>query len=292
MSKTQKVRTTKFFNSNLTTTISISLVLFLVGLITILSLLANQMSTYVKENISFTIVLNNQISGPEVRNIQDLLRSAKYVKSTKFISKEKAVQELAAELGEDPQDFLGYNPLLASVEVKTQAEYANTESLIRIENEIRGYSGVKEIIYQKNVIDLVNNNIQKVAIFLFGVAILMLFISIGLINNTIRLQIYSKRFTINTMKLVGATSWFIRKPFMGTSIRNGIMASLLACAALGGLIYYVQYNQLTMLNLWDEEILIITGSAILILGVSISFFSSLFAVGKYLRFKTNDLYYI
>lgn len=292
MSNPQKVRTTKFFNSNLTTTISISLVLFLVGLITILSLLANQMSSYVKENISFTIVLNNQISGPEVRNIQDLLRSAKYVKSTKFVSKEAAVQELAAELGEDPQDFLGYNPLLASVEVKTQAEYANTKSLIEIENEIRGYSGVKEIIYQKNVIDLVNNNIQKVSLFLFGVAILMLFISIGLINNTIRLQIYSKRFTINTMKLVGATSWFIRKPFMSTSIRNGIIASVLASAALGGLIYYVQYNQLTMLNLWNEEILLITGGAILVLGVSISFFSSLFAVGKYLRFKTNDLYYI
>jgi cell division transport system permease protein len=292
MDKPQKVRTTKFFNSNLTTTISISLVLFLVGLITILSLMANQMSSYVKENISFTIVLDNNISGPEIRNVIDLLKSAPYVKSTEYVSKERAVKELASELGEDPQDFLGYNPLLASIEVKTQAEYANTRSMINIENEIRGYSGVKDIIYQKNVIELVNNNIQKLSFFLLAVAVVMLFISVGLINNTIRLQLYSKRFTINTMKLVGATSWFIRKPFLGKSIVNGLAASFLSIISLGGLIYYVQTSHLTMLNLWDPQILGITAGAIIILGVVISFFSSLFAVGKYLRIKTNDLYYI
>lgn len=292
MDKPQKVRTTKFFNSNLTTTISISLVLFLVGLITILSLMANQMSSYVKENISFTIVLDNNISGPEIRNVIDLLKSAPYVKSTEYVSKERAVKELASELGEDPQDFLGYNPLLASIEVKTQAEYANTRSMINIENEIRGYSGVKDIIYQKNVIELVNNNIQKLSFFLLAVAVVMLFISVGLINNTIRLQLYSKRFTINTMKLVGATSWFIRKPFLAKSIVNGLAASFLSILSLGGLIYYVQTSHLTMLNLWDPQILGITAGAIIILGVVISFFSSLFAVDKYLRIKTNDLYYI
>jgi cell division transport system permease protein len=292
MSKTQKVRTTKFFNSNLTTTISISLVLFLVGLITILSLLANQMSTYVKENISFTIVLQDNISPEEVKNVQDLLHSAPYVKSIDYVSKARAVKELATELGEDPQDFLGYNPLLASIEVKTLADFANTKSMINIENEIRGYSGVKEIIYQKNVIELVNNNIKKVALFLLVVAIVMLFISIGLINNTIRLQLYSKRFTINTMKLVGATPWFIRKPFLGKSLMNGILASFISILFLGGLIYYVQTYHLTMLNLWNAEILGITAGSILALGIIISFFSSLFAISKYLRYKTNDLYYI
>ncbi len=292
MSKQPRVRTKKFFNSNLTTTISIALVLFLVGLITVLSLLANQMTSYVKENISFTIVLDDKITGEEVRNIQDMLMTAPYVRSTEFISREKAIKELAAELGEDPEDFLGYNPLSASVEVKVKADYANTKSMILIENEIRNYSGVKEIIYQKNVIEMVNTNIKKVSIFLLAVAVLMLFISIGLINNTIRLQIYSKRFTINTMKLVGATSWFIRKPFVGKFLWNGIVASILAAASLGGLIYYVQNYHLTMLNLWNEEILMITGIAILILGVLISVFSSLSAVGRYLRYKTNDLYYI
>ncbi len=292
MSKQPKVRTKKFFNSNLTTTISISLVLFLVGLITVLSLLANQMTSYVKENISFTIVLDDKINGEEISNIQDLLSTAPYVRSTEFISREEAIKELAAELGEDPEDFLGYNPLSASVEVKVRADYANSKSMILIENEIRNYSGVKEIIYQKNVIDMVNSNIQKVSIFLFAVAVLMLFISIGLINNTIRLQIYSKRFTINTMKLVGATSWFIRKPFVGRFLWNGIVASVLAALALGGLIYYVQNYHLTMLNLWNEEILMVTGIAIFILGILISVFSSLSAVGRYLRYKTNDLYYI
>lgn len=292
MKDNQKVKTTKFFNSNLTTTISISLVLFLVGLITVLSLLANELSSFVKENISFTIVLNDSIPAQNIQNLEKALKAAPYTKSIEYISKERAIKELASELGENPQNFLGYNPLLASIEVKTQAKYANAESMNKIEKEIKEFPYVKEFIYQKNMITLVNDNIQTVSVFLFIITIIFLFIAIGLINNTIRLQIYSKRFTINTMKLVGATPWFIRKPFLTKSIINGVIASVLSSILLGGLIYYLQTYQLTMFSLWTPPMILITFGAMLSMGIIISFLSSLFAVGKYLRFKTNDLYYI
>jgi len=292
MAANKKPNTTSFFNSNLTTTLSISLVLFLVGLITVLTILASQMSTFVKENISFSIVLQENISNDEIANIKDLLKPAPYVKSLEFISKERAIKELAKELGEDPQNFLGYNPLTSSIEVKILANYANAESMGKIEKELRTYSGVKEIVYQKNMIDLVNENIQAVSILLLGVAALLLIISIGLINNTIRLQIYSKRFTINTMKLVGATSWFIRKPFLGRSLINGIVASIVASLCLGGLVYYVQFYHFPMLNLFNLDVISITCGVIFFLGIVISLLSSLVSVGQYLRFKTNDLYYI
>jgi cell division transport system permease protein len=292
MKNKQKVKTTKFFNSNLTTTISISLVLFLVGLITVLSLLANELTSFVKENISFTIVLNDQISVQDVHNLEAALKSAPYTKSIEYISKERAIKELATELGENPQNFLGYNPLLASIEVKTHAKYANAKNMDAIEKQIKMLPGVKEFIYQKNMINLVNDNIQTVSVFLLIITILLLFIAIGLINNTIRLQIYSKRFTINTMKLVGATSWFIRKPFLAKSIINGVVASVISSILLGALLYYLQTYQLAMVSLWNIPMILITFGTMLFMGIVISFLSSLFAVGKYLRFKTNDLYYI
>lgn len=292
MTENKKPKTTSFFNSNLTTTLSISLVLFLVGLITLLTLLGNQMSTFVKENISFSIVLQENISTSEIVNIEDLLKQAPYKKSYKYISKEKALRDLAIELGEDPQEFLGYNPLTASIEVFTTADYANADSMSKIEQELRAFSGVKEIIYQKNMIDLVNKNLKNISLLLLGVAGILLFISIGLINNTIRLQIYSKRFIINTMKLVGATAWFIRKPFLGKSLINGITASILASICLGGLVYYVQFYHFPILEMLDINAISIIAGTIIFLGVIISLLSSMAAVGKYLRFKTNDLYYI
>lgn len=294
MEKKPKVRTSKFFNSNLITTLSISMVLFLVGLITSLFLTAHEMSEYVKENISFSVVLSDDITTEDVQNIHNYLAQTPYAKSTEYIPKENAIKELAQELGENPEDFLGFNPLSASIEVKVQAQYANADSMKTIESSLtKRYAFVREVSYQKNVIDSVNENIQFVSLFLLGVTVILLFISIGIINNTIRLQIYSKRFIINTMKLVGATSWFIRKPFLRKSLWNGIVASIVAALFLGGLIYLVQkYSLLIMVDLMKPESMIIVFGAMLFLGVFISFFSSLFAVGKYLRHKTNDLYYI
>lgn len=289
----QKVKTKKFFNSNFTTTISISMVLFLVGVITLLTLAARGATEYVKENINFTIVLNDEVEDLELTKLENRLSSASYVKSYRSISKEEALKELERELGESPEDFLGYNPLQASYEVFVKAEFANKSEMFKIVKEISSYEVVKEVVYQENVVDSINTNIRNVSIVLLCVTLLLLVVSIGLINNTIRLQLYSKRFLINTMKMVGATSWFIRRPFMGRSILNGFVASLLAILTLGGIVYYLHYYyDLSMLNLMSVEVIVITTSIITFLGVFISLVSSMFAVGKYLRIKTNDLYII
>ncbi|MBQ5778963.1 MAG: permease-like cell division protein FtsX [Paludibacteraceae bacterium] len=289
----QKVKTKKFFNSNFTTTISISMVLFLVGVITLLTLAARGATEYVKENINFTIVLNDEVEDLELTKLENRLSSASYVKSYRSISKEEALKELERELGESPEDFLGYNPLQASYEVFVKAEFANKSEMSKIVKEISSYEVVKEVVYQENVVDSINTNIRNVSIVLLCVTLLLLVVSIGLINNTIRLQLYSKRFLINTMKMVGATSWFIRRPFMGRSILNGFVASLLAILTLGGIVYYLHYYyDLSMLNLMSVEVIVITTSIITFLGVFISLVSSMFAVGKYLRIKTNDLYII
>ncbi|MBO7202849.1 MAG: permease-like cell division protein FtsX [Paludibacteraceae bacterium] len=289
----QKVKTKKFFNSNFTTTISISMVLFLVGVITLLTLAARGATEYVKENINFTIVLNDEVEDLELTKLENRLSSASYVKSYRSISKEEALKELERELGESPEDFLGYNPLQASYEVFVKAEFANKSEMSKIVKEISSYEVVKEVVFQENVVDSINTNIRNVSIVLLCVTLLLLVVSIGLINNTIRLQLYSKRFLINTMKMVGATSWFIRRPFMGRSILNGFVASLLAILTLGGIVYYLHYYyDLSMLNLMSVEVIVITTSIITFLGVFISLVSSMFAVGKYLRIKTNDLYII
>ena len=280
MAKQPKVRTSKFFNSNLTTTLSIAMVLFLVGIITTLTLVAKQTSDYIKSNISFTIVLEVSIANPDLQVLQNRLKTAPYVKSTKFISKERAMSELSDELGEMPEDVIGYNPLLASIEVNASAEYANAGSMDNIKKELSAYDGV-------------HKHINLISLFLAGVSLLMLIVSIGLINNTIRLQLYSKRFTINTMRLVGATAWFIRKPFLARSLLNGLVAALLSSALLEGLLYYLQYYYgFPLFNLVAPLNVAITVGVIFVLGIIISLFSSMFAVGKYLRIKTNDLYYI
>lgn len=293
MSKQRKVKTSKFFNSNFTTTISIAMVLFLVGIITTLALIAKQTENFVKENIAFTVVLEDSISNPDLQAIESRLKTAAYVKSTAFISKERALSELSDELGEMPDDIIGYNPLMASIEVKASADYANAEAMDNIKKELTAYDGVHEVIYQKNMMRDVNNNIRIISLFLAGVSVLMLIVSIGLINNTIRLQLYSQRFTINTMRLVGATGWFIRKPFLFRSLGNGILASLIASIVLEGLLYYLQtYYGFSLFNLVSLLNVAVTVGVIFVLGIFISMFSSLFAVGKYLRIKTNDLYYI
>lgn len=293
MSKNPRVKTSNFFNSNLTTIISISMVLFLVGLITTLALTTKQASDFVKENIQFTIVLEDSITNPDLQMLETRLKTAPYVKSTKLISKERALQELSNELGEMPEDILGYNPLKASIEVNASADYANAKSMENIRKELSQYDGVSEVIYQKETMEDVNSNIQVVQIVLAAVAILMLVISIGLINLTIRLHLYSKRFIINTMKLVGATSWFIRRPFVVKGLIDGLVAAIISSAVLESGLYYVQqYYGFALFDLVSEQNVILTVGVMVIFGMSISMISSMMAVGRYLHLKTNDLYYI
>src|SRR5690554_1825607 len=233
----QKISVGKIFNSHLTSIISISLVLFLVGMVSFLLLLANDLSVYVKENISFSIVLKQDVKDIEIKRLQKRLDAAPYVKSTDYITKERALEELSEELGQDPLEFLGFNPLLPSLDVKLHSQYANNDSIAKIEAEMNKYSEIKEVNYQKNLITAVNENVKRISSILFGFVSILLVISFALINNTIRLSVYSKRFLIHTMKLVGANRGFIRRPFLLKSILHGLAGATVTIVLLSLFIY-------------------------------------------------------
>ena len=228
MAENKKVRTTSFFNSRLISIVSIALVLFLLGVIFLMGLVGNKLSVYVKENISFSILLKDNQDEADAQRMQKSLAAQPFIKSTVYISKEQAAKELKEELGEDPETFLGFNPLQASIEAKLHSAYANPDSLKRVEEAIMSYSSVSDVLYRKDMMEMVHNNMKKVGIILLSLAVILMIISFVLIGNTIKLLIYSKRFLIHTMKLVGATAGFIRKPFIIYNMISGIIAAILA----------------------------------------------------------------
>ena len=292
MSKQKKVTVNRLFNSHFTAIISISLVLFLIGMMSLLLLLAKDLSVYVKENISFSVVLNQEVKDIEIKRLQKNLDAAPYVKSTEYITKEQALREYSQEMGIDPTELLGYNPLLASLEVKLKSDYANTDSIRMIEADMKKFPQIKEVMYQKNLIQAVNENVNRISLILFGLVGILLFISFALISNTIRLTIYSKRFLINTMKLVGANWRFIRRPFVRRNIVNGIIAAFLAMGMITGLIYYIQGEIHDIVSFDKIYNLLIIYGIILVLGILITQISAHFSVNKYLRMDVGELYYI
>lgn len=284
--------TYSFFNSRLTSIISIALVLFLLGLIFLSGLLGNKLSVYVKENISFTVVLKDGQKEVDIQRMQKRLETFPYIKSIEYISKEQAAKELEEELGENPEAFLGFNPLQASIEVKLHSEYANPDSLQVIEKEISSYTSVSELLYRKDMMEMVHSNMARVALILFVLAVMLMAISFVLIGNTIRLLIYSKRFLIHTMKLVGATSGFIRAPFVRYNVVSGILAAILAMFMLTGALYFLQ-NELTgFIQILDLPTLAIVYSAVLVLGIALSVLATVMSVNKYLRTAGDKLYYM
>ncbi len=278
-------------NSYFTTVISIALVLFLLGSVGYLMLNAQRLSNYVKENIGFNIVLKDNVREVEVRRLQKYLDASSYVKSTEYIDKERAAKELQEQLGEDFVDFLGYNPLLSSIEVKLFAEYANPDSIKNVEAIFNSFTQVKEVFYQKNLVQKVNENVNKISLVLLMFSVLLLLIAIALINNTIRLSVYAKRFLINTMKLVGATKGFIRQPFISTSILHGFVGGVVANMMLGGSIYVLHKELGGFIGFDNIELIGILFILVIALGILLSLISTFFAVNKYLRLKTDQLYF-
>ena len=276
---------------HLTSTISISLVLFLIGLTCLLLLTAHDIGVNVKENIKLSIILDDSIEPDYAKRIERYLQAAPYTKSVEYISKDEALKELVATLGEDPQEFLGYNPLLASLEVRLKAPYASSDSINMIESKLKTFDHINQVAYQRDMANLVNDNVRRISAVLLGVAIVLLFISIALINNTIRLATYSNRFIINTMKLVGATPWFIRKPYIRRSIRNGVIAALLAIGYLAAMFYYAQHR-------WGFDLSIpphtwgAVCAVIMLTGMAITGASAYLSVGRYVKMSTNDLYFV
>ncbi|MDH6342211.1 cell division transport system permease protein [Parabacteroides sp. PFB2-12] len=292
MAEYRKVSSVSFFNSRLTSIISIALVLFLLGLIVLMGLLGNQLSAYVKENISFSIVLKDNLREADIRSMQKSLEAKPFIKSTEYISKELAAKELEEELGENPETFLGFNPLQASIEVKLHSEYANPDSLKTIEREIMSYTSASDLLYRKDMMEMVHTNITKIGFGLLLLAIVLMVISFVLISNTIRLLIYSKRFLINTMKLVGATAGFIRRPFVGYNVVSGIFAAILAIIMLTGALYYVQGELSGFIQIIDLPTLLMVYLTVFALGILLSVVATYLAVNRYLRMRSDEMYYI
>ena len=278
-------------SSYLSSIISNALVLFMLGILMLLIFNAQRLSTYVKENIGFSVILHDDVREVEANFLRKTLDASPYVRLTEYVTKEEAARELQQELGEDFIGFLGYNPLSSSIEVRLKADYANPDSIRIIEDELMAHRPVKEVFYQKSLVNLINENVQKISAILLLFSGLMLFVAIVLINNTIRLSVYSKRFLINTMKLVGATWAFIRKPFLVKGMLHGFYASLLSLAMLAGVIYLVQHEFYEVINFGQIGLLTAIAGLTILSGVVINLVSTSLAVGKYLRLKADELYY-
>lgn len=292
MSNKKKVSVARFLNAKITSTISISLVLVLLGLTILILFMGKGLSQYMKENMSFNIMLSSDISDARITAIRKNLDAQPFVKSSRFISRQEAKDQLIKDLGEDPEELLGYNPAQDCIEIFLHAEYANSDSIKMISNIIRQDQNVTDMLYQQEAIDLINNNLSKVMMVLLILAAILLFISFTLIRNTIRLSVYSKRFLIQTMKLVGATSAFIRKPFVLNNIYSGIVAGIIANIILWLMIIYFSRGYVSIEPFVSAIDLGIIFGIVILLGVLITTVATTFAVNRYLKMQTDQLYYV
>jgi cell division transport system permease protein len=292
MSGKKKVSTARFLNAKITSMISISLVLVLLGLTILIIFMGNGMSKYVKENMSFSVMLSPDVTDAEIARVRKDLDGRPFVKSTRFISRQEAKEQLIKDLGEDPEELLGYNPAQDCIEIFLHSEYANNDSITLINEVIRSDNNVTDLLYQQEAIDLINNNLSKVMTVLLILSVILMFISFTLIRNTIRLSVYSKRFIINTMKLVGATGGFIRRPFVKNNIFTGVISGIMADAIIFLMLYYFSKEYVEIQPLVSTTDLIIIFGLVILLGVIISTIATAFAVNKYVKMKSDQLYYV
>lgn len=285
-----KAATRKLRSSYFTTTVSIALVLFLLGMIDLLVLNAGRLSTYVKENLGLTVMLYDDAREAEVRKMEKALSASAMVKSVSYLDKERAAEQMKEELGEDFVEFLGYNPLLSSIDVKLYADYATPEGMQQVEKLIKDYPEVKEVHYRKDMVYLINENINRISLVLFCFSGLMLLVSVTLINNTVRLMVYSKRFLIRTMQLVGATNNFIRRPFIGSSLMQGIIGGLIANVLIAAVIYLLAREMSGVIGFDNIYVVVILFAIVFAVGILMTLVSTLISVNRYLNVRTADLY--
>lgn len=263
----------------------------MLGLLGLIVLNTQKLSDHLKENIGFQVIFKDVVKDGEILKFKKKLDDSNYIKSTVFITKEEAGRTLQEDLGEDFISFLGFNPLLSSITVHLRANYANSDSLKWIEKSLLKNEQIKEVVYQKSLVSMVNENVKKISLVILTFTGLLMVIALALINNTIRLSIYSKRFLIKTMQLVGATRGFIRKPFVLKGIRHGIYASAVAISLMVTLLYFTQRKFPELEVTQDVELLSTLFALVVFTGILISWFSTALAVRKYLRLKTDELYY-
>jgi cell division transport system permease protein len=274
----------------ISTVISIALVLLMTGLLGLILVHAKNLSKYVKENIVLNVIVNDNVNEGDVLSLQKDLEKEEYVLRTEYVSKELAAKNLKEDLGEDFVEYLGTNPLLPSIDIYLKEQYANADSIQPFIEKVAKNSRVKEIVYQESLIDMVNKNIRIISIVVLAFTVILLVIAVALINNTIRLAIYSQRFLIKSMQLIGATKSFIRKPYIVYGVIHGLIGALIAILLL---IFTLQFAQkqvpeIVFLQNWGQFVAIFI--VVVALGILISALSTYFAVTKYLKAKSNSLY--
>jgi cell division transport system permease protein len=282
---------TRLRSSYVTLVISVSLVLFLLGVLGLLLINAKEISDYLRESVSFNIFLDDEAKEPDIRMLQKDLDAKAYVKSTEYVSKDAAAVKMKNDLGEDFINFLGDNPLPPTIDVYLYADYTNPDSVAKIEKYVREYPFVKEVYVQESLLFLINENVRKISLFLLIISTFLFLIALTIINNTIRLSIYSKRFLIRTMQLVGATQGFIRRPFLVQSAIHGLLAALIAMSLVMGLLYLVEKEFLLLFSFESTYLLFLLGFAIIVTGVLINIISTFFSVNRYLGISEDKLYY-
>lgn len=289
--KQQTVPTVRLRNSYVTTVVSIAMVLFLLSLLGLLILNARLIGDYVKENIGFSVILKDDVREADMVQLQKSFDANPAVKATAFVSAQEAAEGLQKELGENFLEFLGTNPLKPSIDIKFRAAYANPDSIAKFEKEFNTYPQVYEIYYQESMVNLVNENLRKISIVILAFSTLLLLISIALFNNTIRLLVYSKRFIIKTMQLVGATRNYIRRPFIVRGLMNGLFGSALASLLLLGVIYIAKRQMPEILQFTDSMTVAMLIVLIFIVGMILSGITTILAVNKYLGIDRDKLYF-
>ncbi len=272
--------------------ISTAMVLVLLGLVVFSVLTSRNLSQWVKENLTVTVMLSDDVSVNGAKLLCRDLYHRPYSRNIDYISKEQALKEQTEAMGSDPSEFLGVNPFPATLELQLKSDYANRDSLKWIAKELQNNPKVTDVAYQVDLMDSVNRNLTKLNLLLLGLAVLLTFVSFSLINNTVRLSVYSRRFIIHTMKLVGASWSFIRRPFMNQALLVGVIAALLAIAVLGGLFYGLYYYEPNIVAVISWRELAITAASVLLFGIIITAACSYISVNKFLRMSAGELYKI
>ncbi|NEV94611.1 FtsX-like permease family protein [Psychroflexus sp. YR1-1] len=287
----EKYQKRRLITSYFSVVISIALVLFLVGLLALLVLNTKKVADHFKEQIALTIYLKDTAKEVEIDQLQKSLALSEYTKSIEFVSKEEAAKAYSEEIGEDFMEFLGYNPLQNSIDVYFNADYVSETKIAEISRDLGEKEFVDEIIYDKPLIALLNDNIKRLSFWILAVSGLLTFIAVLLINSSIRLSVYAKRFTIKTMQMVGATKRFIRRPFILKSVKLGIIGSSISLIGMAVVLYYLDKSFPELKLISDEVLLAGIFAGVLVLGILISWLSTYFATQRFLNLKTDELYY-
>lgn len=281
----------RLITSYFSVVVSIGLVLFLLGLLGIMVLNAKKAADYFKEQIPMTVYLKDSAKKANIQQLEKTLTMADYTKSIDFVSKDEAAKIQSEAIGEDFMAFLGFNPLQNSIDIHFNADYVSADKIAEISDDILDKSFVEDVVYDEPLVSIVNRNVQNISFWVLMVSAIFLFIAVLLINSSIRLSVYSKRFTLKTMQMVGATKRFIRRPFIWNSVKLGIIGALLALVGMAVMLYYINETFPELQLLQDKVILAGIFGGVFLLGILLTWFSTFFATQRFLNLKTDELYY-